>query len=192
MTYSEKLKDPRWQKKRLEIMQRDEFTCRECGDTKSTLHVHHVYYLNNRDPWDYEDENFMTLCSDCHYNEHRFSCGDGYAMYPASEFIIKYPEYKKHLEFIDNRKGYWDIITINKTDFKLIFRLVLDILIYDSIPYTYFNINGIESDEWCLADFLIGKKTQVIEILNQYYDPDFAYDLMITDEIQRLADNPNS
>jgi len=27
LTYSEKLKDPRWQKKRLEILSRDNFTC---------------------------------------------------------------------------------------------------------------------------------------------------------------------
>lgn len=38
--YLEKLKDPRWQKRRLEIFQRDEFTCQVCFDTESTLHVH--------------------------------------------------------------------------------------------------------------------------------------------------------
>lgn len=42
--YSEKLKDPRWQKKRLEILNRDEFACRFCGDNKSTLNVHHISY----------------------------------------------------------------------------------------------------------------------------------------------------
>ena len=43
-SYYEKLLDPRWQKKRLEILNRDEFKCRSCGDDKSTLHVHHGYY----------------------------------------------------------------------------------------------------------------------------------------------------
>ena len=32
MGYSEKLKDPRWQKKRLEILERDNFRCQYCGD----------------------------------------------------------------------------------------------------------------------------------------------------------------
>jgi len=69
MTYSEKLKDPRWQKKRLEIMGRDEFTCKICNDTNSTLHVHHISYEYGVDPWDYEDNNYKTLCFDCHKDE---------------------------------------------------------------------------------------------------------------------------
>lgn len=66
MTYSEKLKDPRWQKKRLEIMQRDKFTCRACDEQKKTLNVHHLNYEKNKDPWDYDDLNLVTLCEDCH------------------------------------------------------------------------------------------------------------------------------
>ncbi len=42
MKYSEKLKDPRWQKKRLEIFQRDEFHCQQCGDGENTLCVHYL------------------------------------------------------------------------------------------------------------------------------------------------------
>ena len=45
MSYSLKLKDPRWQRKRLEILQRDNF----------------------QEIWDYEDSTLFTLCSDCHY-----------------------------------------------------------------------------------------------------------------------------
>jgi len=68
--YSEKLKDPRWQRKRLEIMQRDEFACNSCGDTDSTLNVHHKTYRKGADPWDYDDENFSTLCQSCHKSIH--------------------------------------------------------------------------------------------------------------------------
>lgn len=64
--YFEKLKDPRWQKKRLEIFQRDEFTCRKCGADDKTLQVHHRYYVSKRDPWDYPDICFETVCEDCH------------------------------------------------------------------------------------------------------------------------------
>ena len=68
-TYSDKLKDPRWQKKRLEIMQRDEFMCQCCYDTESMLTVHHKYYIHGKDPWDYPDELLITLCNNCHATE---------------------------------------------------------------------------------------------------------------------------
>ncbi len=66
MTYSEKLKDPRWQRKRLEIMEQSEFTCEHCSSTSKTLNVHHVNYDKGKAPWDYDDEHFVTLCEDCH------------------------------------------------------------------------------------------------------------------------------
>jgi hypothetical protein len=66
MTYSEKLKDPRWQKKRLEILNRDKFACQDCFETTKTLHVHHLDYEQGADPWDYPDNYLITLCEDCH------------------------------------------------------------------------------------------------------------------------------
>lgn len=70
LLYSEKLKLPAWQKKRLEILNRDEFTCRVCGDKEKTLHVHHLYYDKRNEPWEYPDISLVTLCVDCHNNEH--------------------------------------------------------------------------------------------------------------------------
>lgn len=66
MTYSEKLKSPKWQKKRLQILSRDGFTCRNCGNTENTLHVHHKFYRKGVEIWDYEDEVYETLCHECH------------------------------------------------------------------------------------------------------------------------------
>jgi Zn finger protein HypA/HybF involved in hydrogenase expression len=65
-TYSELLKDPRWQRKRLEILQRDSFTCQSCMDSESTLHVHHKHYIKGRLPWEYEEHELVTLCESCH------------------------------------------------------------------------------------------------------------------------------
>lgn len=65
-TYAEKLKDPRWQRKRLEIMERDGFKCRHCYSAEKTLNVHHKIYRKGKLPWDYEDEVFVTLCEECH------------------------------------------------------------------------------------------------------------------------------
>lgn len=66
--YSEKLLDPRWQRRRLQIMERDNWTCQQCYDTETTLNVHHIWY-SGRDPWDAPDEALVTLCRDCHEND---------------------------------------------------------------------------------------------------------------------------
>ena len=50
-TYQELLKDPRWQKKRLEIMEEHNFKCENCGDETETLNIHHGYYAKDCDPW---------------------------------------------------------------------------------------------------------------------------------------------
>lgn len=64
MTYSEKLKDPRWQKKRLKILERDSFKCHYCNDEKTQLQVHHLKY--NGEPWESNDKYLITLCAHCH------------------------------------------------------------------------------------------------------------------------------
>jgi hypothetical protein len=74
--YTAKLKDPRWQRKRLEIMGRDKFKCRLCGDSDSTLHVHHIKYERGADPWDYNDESLVTLCEGCHEELHIVKFGE--------------------------------------------------------------------------------------------------------------------
>lgn len=61
LTYAEMLKDPRWQKRKTEILARDRFTCQLCGNTEKSLHVHHKYYLNNHLPWEYGDSALITL-----------------------------------------------------------------------------------------------------------------------------------
>lgn len=86
-TYLEKLQDPRWQKKRLQIMERDGFKCRQCNATDKTLHVHHTYYVPyapgapRHDPWDYADHVLVTLCRVCHDNEEERK--NGYDAYLA-------------------------------------------------------------------------------------------------------------
>ena len=68
--YSELLKDPRWQRKRLEILDRDNFKCACCGDDKETLHVHHKWYQKGLKPWEYKGPCLVTLCESCHTMEH--------------------------------------------------------------------------------------------------------------------------
>ena len=68
MTYKEKLRDPRWQQKRLRVMERDGWTCKVCGDKSTTLNVHHKRYQKGAEPWEYGDEKLMTICEACHHS----------------------------------------------------------------------------------------------------------------------------
>ena len=64
--YSELLKNPRWQRKRLAIFERDNWACQLCKSTTKTLAVHHTKYDGYKEPWDYEDAELMTVCEECH------------------------------------------------------------------------------------------------------------------------------
>lgn len=75
-SYAQKLLDPRWQQKRLEILQRDDWQCASCGDFNTTLHVHHMFYSwkwtddgqvrVKCEPWESPNTALLTLCSQCH------------------------------------------------------------------------------------------------------------------------------
>lgn len=64
MNYKDLLKSPKWQKKRLDIFQRDNFKCTVCNDSETQLHVHHLKYCKN--PIEQPNEDLVTLCKDCH------------------------------------------------------------------------------------------------------------------------------
>ncbi|REK40916.1 MAG: HNH endonuclease [Actinobacteria bacterium] len=65
-TYREKLIDPRWQKKRLEVLELYGWACAWCGSESKGLHVHHSLYMRGRDPWDYPPDQLVALCFECH------------------------------------------------------------------------------------------------------------------------------
>lgn len=70
--YFEKLRDPRWQRKRLEAMELHGFECEICYDQESTLNVHHKAYIKGREPWEYEVDQLSVLCQSCHAAQHSF------------------------------------------------------------------------------------------------------------------------
>lgn len=109
--YSNDLKDPRWQKKRLEVMQRDEFQCSRCGDKESMLAVHHLFYISGRKPWQYPIWSLQTLCDPCHSGHHDPSrCQEkpAGAENPESEFeaVIGFLGFNHPIDFSEK---YWDI-----------------------------------------------------------------------------------
>jgi len=89
--YKSLLRDPRWKIKRLGILKRDNNTCQHCKKSKKYLHVHHIWYIDGRDPWDVPDEFLITLCKGCHKKEHENK--------PISSFILT--EYKESPKLFD-------------------------------------------------------------------------------------------
>jgi hypothetical protein len=66
--YQKKLLSPLWQKKRLEIFERDKWKCRLCEDEEATLNVHHLKYMGyGAHPADSPNEDLITYCEDCHF-----------------------------------------------------------------------------------------------------------------------------
>lgn len=70
LSYSEQLRHPRWQRKRLEVLEAVEFACEWCTDTERTLNVHHKRYVRGRLAWEYERWELEALCEDCHERAH--------------------------------------------------------------------------------------------------------------------------
>jgi len=65
-TFLEAYRDPKWQKKRLEVLELAGWECSDCGSNEDTLHVHHTYYEKDKKPWKYPIESLHCLCEDCH------------------------------------------------------------------------------------------------------------------------------
>lgn len=70
LNYSEQLKHPNWQRRRLEMLNAADFKCTACGSDDETLHVHHKYYKKNVQVWEYTDNELIVLCANCHSLEH--------------------------------------------------------------------------------------------------------------------------
>lgn len=66
MTYADKLRHPLWQKKKLHILQRDNWKCCSCGASDKNLQVYHVVFVRENCPWEYRDDHYQTLCEECH------------------------------------------------------------------------------------------------------------------------------
>lgn len=60
-----------WRKRRLEVYERDDWTCQDCGRRGGKLHAHHIKPWAERPDLRYDSENGVTLCPPCHYAKHR-------------------------------------------------------------------------------------------------------------------------
>ena len=70
ITVKEQYTHPNWQKLRLLILERDKYSCINCRETSKTLHVHHLKYKQGARIWEVPLWYLVTLCEDCHSEEH--------------------------------------------------------------------------------------------------------------------------
>jgi hypothetical protein len=70
VSYVDDLKHPKWQERRLRVLERAGWACEWCGDTENQLHAHHKVYLKGHKPWEYEDSQLECLCDGCHGRAH--------------------------------------------------------------------------------------------------------------------------
>lgn len=159
MNYSEQLKSPMWQKKRLEIMQRDNFTCKRCLCNNKTLNVHHVRYLKNKKAWEYKDSNYLTLCEDCHSIEH----------YINNIFNVDFIRFTSNCIFNNSfciDKEYMNEMGLSfkqkYTDFKTTSEIYLsdDVLTFDAIK---------RFTTYVFCNFYIDNENEIIYI-DQFFD----------------------
>lgn len=128
MNYSDKLKSPKWQKRRLQILERDEFKCKICKCKEQTLHVHHINYTSNTDPWDYPDNKLITLCDVCHKKVHTkkdliLVSNSDISLY---DFIQEYPNALLTFNKIEFHKGDW-FVEFNFNEHSCFFDCLLSI-----------------------------------------------------------------
>jgi hypothetical protein len=115
--YSKLLRDPRWQKRRLDIMGKDEFTCQICYNRQETLNVHHLIYFPGRDPWDYDDKHLITLCEPCHERQRNINIKEVFAdlsINNTTVLLIGFLLKKLIPEFVNNDRctdqAIWSIL----------------------------------------------------------------------------------
>lgn len=70
MTWLAQLRHPKWQRKRLEVLQRDGWMCQRCCAEDKTLNVHHKRYTKGSMAWEYSNADLLSLCEDCHELTH--------------------------------------------------------------------------------------------------------------------------
>jgi hypothetical protein len=75
LSIQEQYNHPLWQRKRLEILDRDGWTCRCCDKESSDkipiqFHVHHLWYERDLLIWEIDNEGLVTVCDECHKKLH--------------------------------------------------------------------------------------------------------------------------
>jgi hypothetical protein len=87
-----------------------DFACDACCDETETLHVHHLYYVTGREPWEYPDFALSVLCKTCHSNAH----GEASNMLEFEEVISNLGVNQT----VDIGFGPWDLAELVKSGMR--------------------------------------------------------------------------
>jgi len=80
--YLSRVRGTSWRMIRLSILQRDRYTCTDCGEKgRNKLLVHHIDWNGKRKSvpvkeWNNQPSNLVTLCYKCHNGIHRHKAKD--------------------------------------------------------------------------------------------------------------------
>ena len=102
---------PEWQKVRQAVLMRDRFLCVKCG--KPAEEVHHKKHLTPENIGDpritMNMDNLISLCKDCHFEEHRGEHGQGRK---AGQFRDEYPyEFDVNGMLIEKKTKYPPVVS---------------------------------------------------------------------------------
>jgi len=157
MDYSEQLKSPMWQKKRLKVMERDNFECKCCGNKENTLNVHHYKYKNNVMAWEYPDSILITLCEKCHEFTHSID----------EIFNVNYIRFTPHCI----KQLYYSADYVRDMGLSLIHShkniksIMFDYIEYGSIVFESVSLNRT----YVLTDLIFDKENDIVWI-NSFFD----------------------
>jgi hypothetical protein len=112
--YMRKLRDPRWQKKRLEVLSRDDWACQMCDDTESTLNVHHRYYTQGAEPWEYPMSALEATLREVHLDDYDWSV----LAYGLFDVMTDIPGGRVWLALNRKAQGYWKKVAEEKREGK--------------------------------------------------------------------------
>jgi len=63
-------KTQEWQRLSTAALERDHWTCADCGDRHEYVQAHHVVYPKGKRAYECSLENLVTLCVNCHKQRH--------------------------------------------------------------------------------------------------------------------------
>ncbi len=136
--FFDQYKDPRWQEKRLSIMQSDGFRCRRCHSKDKELHVHHLKYKKNSKPWEYPNSNLVTLCESCHEEFHALKTELNFNVDKFLEIWITNKS-KDQFDAESLRNFFYDVLWVKEET-----RVRFSKLISDITAFAHFNQETVQ------------------------------------------------
>ena len=94
-----------WDERKRRVKARDNYTCQRCGRQNLQLHVHHE---NGRSD---DLSNLVTLCKECHYDEHPFMRTAAEARSYKDEPLLIMPKPSRE-EIALRTSRIWDVVRL--------------------------------------------------------------------------------